>query len=194
MRWWYSDLAHVKHSLSLLASLSPQPRVFSLSFSNYYLQPDGGAEPILLALFTTLPSLPQQLLDLYGKRWNIETDLRTLKTELGLDQLNCATPDMADKETEMAIAAYNLVRAVICLAAEQSGLSPRAYGFTEARRIVKIFGPKTAAAANELEARRAFDQMMYYIQQAKLSRRRRKRVNYPRAVWSKGEKFPNRRT
>jgi hypothetical protein len=35
------------------------------------VQPDNGAEPFLLALFTSLPSPTQELLDLYGQRWKI---------------------------------------------------------------------------------------------------------------------------
>jgi hypothetical protein len=158
------------------------------------VQPDPGAEPFLLALFTTLPLPNQELLDLYGQRWKIETDLRTLKQELRLDQLTCSTPDMVSKEIQMSIAAYNLVRAVICLASEQSGIPPREYGFTKVRKIVQIFAPKVAAATDPQEAQRLFDQMMHYVQQAKLPRRRRKRPAYSREVWSKGAKFPNRKS
>jgi hypothetical protein len=158
------------------------------------VQPDNDAEPFLLSLFTTLPSSTQELLDLYGQRWKIETDLRTLKQELRLDQLTCTTPDMAAKEIEMSIAAYNLVRAVICLASEQSGLSPREYGFTKVRRIVQLFAPKIAAATDPHEAQRLLDEMMHYIQQAKLPRRRRKRPAYSREIWNRGAKFPNRKS
>lgn len=84
--------------------------------------PDNGASPFLLALFTTLELPEQELLTLYGQRWNIETDLRTLKSTLRLDQLTSATPDMVAKEIDLGIAAYNLVRAVTCLASEQSGV------------------------------------------------------------------------
>lgn len=157
------------------------------------VRPNNGAKPFLLALFTTWSSPLEQLLDLYGQRWNIETDVRTLKRELRLDQLTCVTPGMAAKEIDMSIAAYNLVRAVICLAAQQSGRSPRDYGFTKARRIVQLFGPQLAAASDRQQAKRIFHQMMHYIQQAKLPRRHRKRPAYPRAVWSKGERFPARK-
>jgi len=157
------------------------------------VQPSNGGEPFLLAVFTTLSSPRRELLKLYGQRWRIETDLRTLKTELCLDQLTCATPDMAAKEIEMGIAAYNLVRAMIALAAEQSGLSPRDYGFTKAHRIVQVFAPKIAAASDPREARRLLDQTMHYLQQARLPRRRRKRPSYSREVWSRGAKFPNRK-
>lgn len=156
------------------------------------VQPDNGAQPFFLALFTTLQVCWQELLNFYGQRWNIETDLRALKTQLRLDQLSCTTPDMAAKEIEMSIAAYNLVRAMIYLAAQQSGFPPREYGFTRASRIVLTFTSKIATAADEPEAKRAFDEMMYYLQQAR--RPRRQRPPSPRQVWSKGAKFPNRKS
>ncbi len=157
------------------------------------VQPSNGAKPFLLALFTTLSSPQEEILNLYGQRWDIETDVRTLKSELRLDQLTCLTPDMAAKEIEMSMAAYNLVRGMICLAAQQSGSSPRDYGFTKARRIVQLFAPQLAAATDQQRAERIFQQMMHYLQQAKLPRRRRKRPSYPRAVWPKKETFPTRK-
>jgi hypothetical protein len=156
------------------------------------VQPDNGATPFLLALFTTLPSSQEEVLTFYGQRWNIETDLRTLKSTLRLDQLTCSTPDMVAKEIDMGIAAYNLVRAVTCLASEQSGIPPRGYSFTKVRRIVETFAPMVAAARNPQQAKRLFDQMMHYVGQAKLPRRRR-RPAYPREVWGKGATFPKRK-
>ena len=158
------------------------------------VRPDNGADPFLLPLFTTLVTDPQAVVDLYGQRWTIETDLRTLKHELGLDQLTSVTPDMAAKEIEMGIAAYNLVRAVIGLAAEQSGIAPRRYSFSQVRTIIQAFAPTVAEASDPQEAQQHFDRMMYYVQQAKLPRRRRKRPSYPRAVWGKGATFPSRKS
>jgi hypothetical protein len=155
------------------------------------VQPDNGTDPFLLALFTTLPDSVEEILKIYGQRWNIETDLRTLKTQLRMEQLSCATPEMAAKEIEMAIAAYNLVRAVIGLTAQQTGLAPREYSFTRAARIVESFAPKIASANNQSEAKRHFERMMYFLQQAKLPRRKRK--PYPRGVWGTGEKYPTRK-
>ena len=152
------------------------------------VQPQKEEKPYLLVLFTTLPEPAKQIMKLYGQRWNIETDLRTLKSQLRMEQLSCATPEMAAKEIEMAIAAYNLVRAVICLAAQESGLQPRDYSFSRAARIVRSFAPTIGSASNPKEAKRHWDRMMYYLQQAKLSRRKRK--SYPRAVWGSGEKYP----
>lgn len=156
------------------------------------IQPDHAGKPVLLALFTTLQLKEKELLGLYGQRWKIETDLRTLKSTLRLDQLTCSTPDMVAKEIDMGIAAYNLVRAVTCLASQQSGMPPRSYSFTRVRRIVEIFTPLLGCAADPQEARQAFKQMMQYIQQATLPRRHRKRPAYPRRVWNRGASFPKR--
>jgi putative transposase len=158
------------------------------------VQPDNGAAPFLLALFTDIEGPQEAVLALYGQRWNIETDLRTLKTELRLDQLTCATPDMVSKEIEIALAAYNLVRAMIVTASQQSGVAPRRYSFTRVRTILEAFAPALASAPDPEAARKIHAQMMRYIQQAKLPRRNRKRLSYPREVWPGGEKFPSRKT
>ena len=157
------------------------------------VRPDDGGDPILLALFTTLSDSVKEILKLYGQRWNIETDLRTLKTQLRMDQLSCATAEMAAKEIVIGIAAYNLVRAVICLAAQQSGLPPRSYSFTRSARIVQSFAPKIASASTPQEAKKHFDRMMYFLQQAIHPHRNHKRNPSPRAVWPKSKKYPNRK-
>jgi hypothetical protein len=156
------------------------------------VQPDNGAAPFLLPLFTTLWTGEDELFRLYGQRWNIETDLRSLKSTLQLDQLSCTTPDMVAKELNLAMVTYNLVRAVTCLVAERSGIRPRAYSFTRVRLVVETFLPLLATASDEPERRQYFELLMYYVGQAQLSKRRRKRPSYPRAVWNKGEVFPPR--
>ena len=159
------------------------------------VQPSNGAEPFLLSLFTTLSSSQEEVLELYGQRWNIETDLRTLKAALQLEHLTCSTSDMAAKEIEMGLAAYNLVRALTCQASRQSGIPPRGYSFTKVQAIVEIFAPKLAEAPDEQAARQIFEQMMHYVQQAKLPRRKRKRPSYPRQVWNRGGgSFPHRKS
>lgn len=156
------------------------------------VQPDNSSAPLLLSVFTTLQGPQEQILMLYGQRWAIETDIRTLKGALCLQHLSCSTPAMVAKEIEMGIVAYNLVRAVIVLASEHSGIAPRRYSFTKVRRILQTFAPALAEAPNKKAAKQIFDQIMTYVQQSKLPRRKRKRPSYPRQVWSRGEKFPNR--
>jgi hypothetical protein len=156
------------------------------------VQPHNGEAAFLLALFTTLPSA-EEAFQLYGKRWAIETDLRTLKSTLRLDQLTCSTADMVAKEIDMGITAYNLVRALIGFASERSGVPPRGYSFTKVRLILQTFAPALANAPTQQAAQQILDQIMVYIQQSKLPRRRRKRTSYPRKVWLRRASFPVRK-
>jgi hypothetical protein len=155
------------------------------------VQPSNGTSPFLLARFTTLPGSATHAVDLYGERWTIETDIRTLKSQLRLEQLPGTTPAMVAKEIDTSIAAYNLVRAMICLAADQCGAPPRAYRFTKVRRILQTFGP-LLAHANARKGKRILDQMMRYVQPSR--RAPRKRPSSPRTVWRKPAAFPNRKS
>lgn len=158
-----------------------------------WVQPDNGAAAFLLPLFTTLPLPAEPIYQLYGQRWAIETDLRQLKTMLRLDQLTCTTADMAAKEIVMGITAYNLVRALIVAASKLSGIPPRGYSFTKVRRIMETFGPALAQAPDPDSAQRILQQIMTYVQQAKLPNRKRKRPSYPRGVWKSKSVFPHRK-
>ena len=157
------------------------------------VQPSNGGAAFLLALFTTLSSSMEDVFELYGQRWSIETDIRTLKSCLCLDQLTCSTPDMVAKEIDMGIVAYNLVRALIGLASAQSGIPPRGYSFTKVRLILQTFAPALANAPNQQAAQKILDQIMHYVQQSRLPRRQRKRPSYPREVWGTGAHFPRRK-
>ncbi len=88
--------------------------------------------------------------------------------------------------------AYNLVRAVICLAAQKAGIAPRRYSFTKVRNLIQTFAPKIANAKSEDEAQKYVDTLMYYVEQAKLPKRKTKRRSYPRAVWPKHKSYPAR--
>lgn len=157
------------------------------------VQPSNTATPVLLALFTTLEDEADSVIQLYGYRWSIETDLRSLKDTLQLGQLRSTTPQMIAKEIDVAMLAYNLVRAVICVAAQKAGLKPRQFSFTRVRNVINAFAPLIAAASDEKQAQELFEKMMYYVGQAKLPRRNRKRSTYPREIWPQPYKYPRRK-
>ncbi len=52
----------------------------------------------------------EALADLYRQRWQVETDLRHLKTTLGMDVVRCRTEAGVLKEVTMFALVYNLVR------------------------------------------------------------------------------------
>ena len=157
------------------------------------VQPSNGGEPFLLCLFTTLEDDKAEIVNIYGQRWNVETDIGTLKGTLRLDQLTSKTTKMVDKEIQIAMLSYNLVRAVIYQAAQKAGLAPRSFSFTRVKRITNAYGPKIAAAKTKEEAEKLTELMWHYVGQAKIYKRKKKRPSYPRAVWHSTKPFPRRK-
>jgi putative transposase len=154
--------------------------------------PNNGDEPFLLPLFTTPTGAREQIVQTYGYRWRIEVDLRSLKSTLRLEDLTCTTPTMVAKEIQLGMFAYNLVRTVMYLTAGKMGLEPRAFSFTKVRNVLNAFIPAIAAAESEEEAEKLTAKMLYYLQQTKLPKRK-KRPSYPRAVWYAPKIFPARK-
>jgi len=91
-----------------------------------------------LYLFTSLNATypAQELVLLYGFRWHIELNLRYLKTQMRLVQLECKSAAMAEKEWVAGLLAYNLIRAVMLCAALEAGLTPLQVSFSAARRLL----------------------------------------------------------
>jgi hypothetical protein len=66
---------------------------------------------------------------LYRRRWNVELDLRNIKTTLGMEQLRCKTPEMAIKELWVYLLAYNMIRLLMAQAALLADQIPRQLSF-----------------------------------------------------------------
>jgi Transposase DDE domain len=66
---------------------------------------------------------------LYAQRWNVELDLRNLKTTTGMDVLNCLTPQMNQKQLWVHLLAYNVIRLLMAQAAHNAGVDPRQLSF-----------------------------------------------------------------
>jgi hypothetical protein len=146
-----------------------------------------------LYLFTTLALPAEQIVKLYGGRWNIETDLRSLKRTVHLQQLSARSPDGVEKELLTAICAYNLVRTVMCLAARRAKLPPRRLSFTQVLDLVNTAWPQLIAAESQEAHDAEFERVLDWAAACKLPRRRKRR-SYPRQVWGRGYKFPARKT
>jgi hypothetical protein len=155
------------------------------------VKPSDDSASFLLCLFTTLEEDKDEIIKLYGQRWNIETDLRSLKGTLRLEALTCNSPQMVDKEIEIAMVSYNLVRTVIYQAAQQAGIAPRRFSFTRVRNVINVYGPKIAAAKSEQEAKKLRALMSHYIAQAKLPQR--ERPTFSREVWHRSKPFPHKK-
>jgi hypothetical protein len=66
---------------------------------------------------------------LYARRWNVELDLRNLKTTTGMDVLSCQTPQMNEKQLWVHLLAYNVIRLLMAQAACNANVDPRSLSF-----------------------------------------------------------------
>jgi hypothetical protein len=146
---------------------------------------------VTLYLFTTLRVTVEQILRLYGQRWDVETDLRSLKRTVGLQVLRCKSVDMIAKELVLAIVGYNLVRAVMNVAAEQNNLNPRQLSFSRSQDVVNAALPGLAAATTPEQYQLRLRRMLQLVASCKLPQR--SRASTPRQVWGHGCKFAGRK-
>jgi Transposase DDE domain. len=144
----------------------------------------------ILYFFTTLDLKPKRILALYKLRWNIETDLRSLKRTVNLHEVASKSKDMVEKEVLMAVSAYNVVRAVMYLSAASANLTPRQLSFSTAQDAVMAAWPYLQRAQGA-EFHQALQRLLRVVAQATLPQRSRKR-SYPREIWGRGARFPFR--
>jgi len=87
-----------------------------------------------LTIITTLTDATaytkQAIADLYGFRWNAETDIGHIKTSLNLWHVRCKSPEMVRRELWATLLAYNLIRTTAAGAALVHQKLPRQISFT----------------------------------------------------------------
>jgi hypothetical protein len=87
-----------------------------------------------------------ELVELYGRRWGIETLFRRLKINLHADVLRSQTVDGVSKELAARIIALNCVHGLILQAAETHNVDPMRISFIGAVRAVVTFSHFFATA------------------------------------------------
>lgn len=95
-----------------------------------------GFRPVVIYIITSLIDKKKyskaDIEKLYLGRWNVELDIRNLKTTLEASNLRSKGPTMAIKETFVHLLTYNFIRFIIlCTALSRPGKSytPRKYSF-----------------------------------------------------------------
>jgi hypothetical protein len=142
-----------------------------------------------LYLFTTTSLPAEEVVALYGRRGQIETDLRSLKQTVRLHHICAHSADMMEKELLVAVMAYNLVRAVMFQAAKRAQIEPRQLSFTYACNIVLDSYPEVLAARTCQQQQQKLDRMIDLVARCRLPKRTKRR-SYSREVWGRGYRFP----
>jgi hypothetical protein len=94
-----------------------------------------------LVVVTTLTDPDQfsrhDIAELFRQRWHAELDLRSIKAVMHMDVLRCERPEMVRKEIGMHLLAYNLLRSVMCAAAEEHKVRVRELSFKGAEQLLQ---------------------------------------------------------
>jgi len=149
-----------------------------------------GKSKTWLFLFTTAALSGDEAVALYGQRWKIETDLRSLKQTARLRRVAVRSSDMLEKELLAAVLAYNLVRALMAEAARRANVEPRQLSFTRAYNLVEIGIERMLVAGSVEEQERIMGRVVEQIGRRILPHRKNRR-SYPRAVWGRGQYYPS---
>jgi hypothetical protein len=84
-----------------------------------------------------------ELAELYGRRWQVEVNLRYLKTTLGLEVLHSKSVAGITKELSVFALVYNLVRVVMLEAGHRQRVPAERISFADALRWLRQARPET---------------------------------------------------
>jgi hypothetical protein len=117
-----------------------------------------------ITLVTTLldPKLypTQELVGLYARRWRLELCLRDLKTTMGMEQLRCKSPDMAEKELLAYLIAHNLIRCVIAQAVALHQVDLERVSFKGSVDALRQYSDAIAQARNRKMRRQLWEDLL----------------------------------
>lgn len=85
-----------------------------------------------------------EIVQLYGRRWRIETAFEQLKIRLSADVLRSHSPDGIRKEFAARCIALNMVHSILVEAANLHHVDPMRLSFAHAVRAILIFSPALA--------------------------------------------------
>jgi Transposase DDE domain len=138
------------------AAQRAMPRYVTVREAKIYIkQPGFRTKEIIIVtnLLDPLAYTTEDLADLYRQRWNNELDLRTIKSEMGMECLRCKTPELVHKEIWVHVLAYNLIRTIMAQAATKNDFSPRTISFKGALQTLEAFRPIIATIGSHTTTR-----------------------------------------
>jgi hypothetical protein len=171
-------------------TLSQLPRVLEVRVIECIVHRKGYRDYKLTLATTLLDPLQyprHELLALYLQRWNIETDIRTLKHAHGLETLTGKTPQITCREMFSAVLAYNAVRLLMA----QSGGMPRRLSHQRALLMICNISSQMAAVS-EIHLPAMFQTLLQSIRTATAPTQ--ERPPEPRAILQRHRGFPYLKT
>ncbi len=108
-----------------------------------------GGKVLVTTLLCPNDTPKQALKALYKSRWQVELDLRNIKTTLGMERLSSKTPAMAIKEIWIYLLAYNLIRLIMAQSALLADCLPRQLSFKHTLQLWTAWGQQGIATEDE---------------------------------------------
>ena len=131
------------------------PETIAVRIIRYQVEEPGfrTKEIVLVTTLVDAKKYPDEaIIELYGRRWQVELNFRDIKTTLGLDILRARTPALIHKEIYMQAIAYNIVRGVMLGSARQHHRPIYRLSFKGTvdtlRQSTKLFGDTDAKTIN----------------------------------------------
>lgn len=121
----------------------------------------------------------EEIAALYGLRWEVEIDLRHLKSAMDMDLLRTKSPAMIRKEMALYFLAYNLIRSLMAQAATRHGKDPARLSFKGTLQHLNTFLPLLAMSRAK-KRKQHYDTLLLLVARERLPDRPLRRE--PRVV------------
>ena len=145
---------------------------------------DVGGRVLVTTLLCPETTPKSALKALYKRRWNVELDIRNIKTTMGMVTLSCKTPEMAEKEMWVYLLAYNLIRFLMLQSALLKDVLARMLSF---KHVLQLWLAWSSATARSDEKENVAT-LLILISQKKVGKRPG-RIE-PRAIKRRPKPYP----
>ena len=158
--------------------------------------PDGSVSVLLTNLFAIRKFPYHDIVQLYARRWAIESQYRDEKTGLGIEQFHSKTSNGIRQELFAVLAAMVIARTLTALAVDsESSETPLCVVQPQLKNAVMTFAREVAllAPSDPKRALEIFREMIAEIKRVKYYRLKRTRASQPRVNKSRVNKWKSGR-
>lgn len=130
-----------------------------------------GKTIVVTSLLDNKKYTKKEVSNLYGQRWQVELDLGSIKSIMGMNILRCKTPAMIRKEIWTFALAYNLIRLIMVQAALLLKKTPRELSFKATLQGLTYFSLILKTVKNRNDKKIIFRQLLFSIGQHPIGKR-----------------------
>ena len=126
---------------------------------------------VYVTTFLDAKTYPKQdLAQIYCRRWDIEINLRSIKSIMEMDMLSCKTPSMVLKEIGIHFLAYNGIRLIMAEACVKHDALPWQVSFKGTVQLIDEFMPHFLNSSDE-KSEKLYNEMLRLVVKNKVGNR-----------------------